>query len=95
MSLGDGWRFNATSVSRPFVVEIRDVKCSDSMSGMPFPHTVSVKIGDAITRVEGESVAGLSIAVRAERMTMSEFRDAFLQPLMKARDTLAERLHAE
>jgi hypothetical protein len=33
--------------------------------------------------------------VRAERMSMSEFRDAFLQQLMKARDTLAERLHAE
>lgn len=43
----------------------------------------------------GATVAGLSIAVRAERMTMSEFRDAFLQPLLKARDTLAGRLHAE
>lgn len=43
----------------------------------------------------GATVAGLSISVRAERMTMREFRDAFLQPLVKARDTLAQRLHAE
>ncbi|HEY8360947.1 MAG TPA: IclR family transcriptional regulator C-terminal domain-containing protein [Ramlibacter sp.] len=43
----------------------------------------------------GATVAGLSISVRAERMSMVEFRDAFLGQLVKARDTLAQRLHAE
>lgn len=44
---------------------------------------------------EGTTVAGLSISVRAERMTLPEFRDAFLPPLMKARDSLAARLYKE
>ena len=43
----------------------------------------------------GATVAALSISVRAERLSMSEFRDAFLPQLLVARDTLAERLHAE
>lgn len=43
----------------------------------------------------GATVAGLSISVRAERMSMSEFRDAFLPQLLKARDTLSARLHVE
>jgi IclR family pca regulon transcriptional regulator len=41
---------------------------------------------------EGSTVAGLSISVRAERMTMAEFRDTLLPVLLKARDTLRERL---
>jgi IclR family transcriptional regulator, pca regulon regulatory protein len=44
---------------------------------------------------EGTHVGAMSIAVRAERMTLSEFRDAFLPALMKARDTLATRLYRE
>ncbi|MDB5875213.1 MAG: transcriptional regulator, IclR family-like protein [Ramlibacter sp.] len=44
---------------------------------------------------EGTSVAAMSIAVRAERMTLAEFRDAFLPALRKARDTLAGRLYKE
>jgi IclR family pca regulon transcriptional regulator len=41
---------------------------------------------------EGAAVAGLSISVRAERMTMREFTEAFLPMLLKARETLRERL---
>ncbi len=41
---------------------------------------------------DGTAVAAMSIAVRAERMTLAEFREAFLPALKKARDTLATRL---
>jgi IclR family transcriptional regulator, pca regulon regulatory protein len=41
---------------------------------------------------DGEVTAAMSIAVRFERMDTREFRDAFLAPLMRARDTLEQRL---
>lgn len=44
---------------------------------------------------DGRTVAGLSISVRAERMTFGEFRAAFLPTLLKARDSLAQRLVRE
>lgn len=44
---------------------------------------------------EGTTVAAMSISVRAERMTMAEFREAFLPSLMKARDSLTPRLYKE
>jgi IclR family pca regulon transcriptional regulator len=44
---------------------------------------------------EGGAVGAMSIAVRAERMTLAEFREAFLPALRKARDTLATRLYRE
>jgi len=44
---------------------------------------------------QGKFVVGLSISVRAERMTMGEFRETLLPVLMKARDTLSERLFTE
>ena len=40
----------------------------------------------------GHAVGAMSIAVRAERMTMVEFREAFLPSLQRARTTLATRL---
>jgi IclR family transcriptional regulator, pca regulon regulatory protein len=40
----------------------------------------------------GQVVAAMSIAVRVERMNMSELREAFLPMLNRARDTLAARL---
>jgi IclR family pca regulon transcriptional regulator len=43
----------------------------------------------------GSTVAAMSIAVRAERMTFAEFRDAFLPALRRARTTLAGRLYPE
>jgi len=43
----------------------------------------------------GLTVAGLSISVRAERMTFGEFRTAFLPSLLRARDSLARRLVPE
>lgn len=41
---------------------------------------------------DGSVTAALSIAVRSERMEMTEFREAFLGPLMRARQRLEERL---
>ncbi|VTU19613.1 IclR family transcriptional regulator domain-containing protein [Variovorax sp. PBL-E5] len=43
----------------------------------------------------GATVAAMSIAVRAERMEMAEFREAFLPALRRARNTLAGRLSPE
>lgn len=44
---------------------------------------------------EGGDVGGLSISVRAERMTMAEFVETLLPVLMKARDRLRERLYRD
>jgi IclR family pca regulon transcriptional regulator len=44
---------------------------------------------------QGATVAGISISVRAERMSFDEFREAFLPALLKARDSLAARLVPE
>ncbi|MBA3772670.1 MAG: helix-turn-helix domain-containing protein [Ramlibacter sp.] len=44
---------------------------------------------------EGDTVGAMSIAVRIDRMTMVELRDAFLPVLRKARDSLATRLYPE
>lgn len=41
---------------------------------------------------QGHFVVGLSISVRAERMTMREFTDTLLPVLMKARDRLSDQL---
>ena len=41
----------------------------------------------------GTTVGAMSIAVRAERMTLAEFRDAFLPVLCRARDQLSARLY--
>ncbi len=43
----------------------------------------------------GATVAGMSIAVRAERMAFVEFRDAFLPALRRASATLTGRLYPE
>jgi IclR family pca regulon transcriptional regulator len=43
----------------------------------------------------GATVAGMSIAVRSERMEFVEFRDAFLPALRKASTTLTGRLYPE
>jgi IclR family pca regulon transcriptional regulator len=43
----------------------------------------------------GAFVGGLSISVRAERMTMGEFREQMLPVLLKGRDQLAARLFAD
>jgi IclR family pca regulon transcriptional regulator len=44
---------------------------------------------------EGHTVGALSISVRAERMTMTEFRDSLLPVLLRGRDALRERLLRE
>lgn len=44
--VADGWRFTATPNGAPYLVEVRDRRCSDSMSGRPFPHTVTVTVND-------------------------------------------------
>jgi IclR family pca regulon transcriptional regulator len=43
----------------------------------------------------GNAVGAMSIAVRAERMTMAEFREAFLPALKLARTTLTTRLFSK
>jgi IclR family pca regulon transcriptional regulator len=43
----------------------------------------------------GVTVAAMSIAVRAERMGLSEFREAFLPALQRARTRLSERLYGD
>jgi IclR family pca regulon transcriptional regulator len=42
---------------------------------------------------QGVVIAAMSIAVRAERMGLREFREALLAPLMRARSTLEGRLY--
>jgi IclR family pca regulon transcriptional regulator len=44
---------------------------------------------------DGQVVGGLSMSVRAERMTMAEFRDSLLPVLLRGRDALRERLLRE
>lgn len=44
---------------------------------------------------EGRTVGAISMAVRAERMTMAEFRDDMLPVLRRARDALAQQLPRE
>ena len=44
---------------------------------------------------EGGHAGGLSMSVRAERMTMAEFVEALLPVLMKARDTLGQSLYRD
>lgn len=43
----------------------------------------------------GATVASMSMAIQAERMTMADFRDAMMPALRRARDTLARRLPEE
>lgn len=45
--------------------------------------------------LRGVMVAGLSISVRAERMTMTQFTESLLGPLIRARDGLAKQLYGE
>lgn len=42
---------------------------------------------------EGKTIAAMSIAVRAERVGMSEFKDVFLQPLIRARNELEKKMY--
>ncbi len=43
----------------------------------------------------GATVAAMSIAVRVERMSLAELREAFLPALLRARSLLGERLYSE
>ncbi|CAN5812879.1 hypothetical protein BH23GEM3_BH23GEM3_14020 [soil metagenome] len=57
--LANGWRFTARSGERPFIAEIQERRCNDSMSGRPFPHTVTVTVhGQTYTGCGGDT-AGL------------------------------------
>ena len=40
----DGWRFETTADGQPFVLDIRPADCSDTMSGRPFPHAITVTV---------------------------------------------------
>ena len=50
--------YRGTADGTPFVLTVADTVCTDTMSGMPFPATVSVAIGaDAFEGCGGEPVA--------------------------------------
>ena len=51
-------------------------------------HSMAVPVTDR----SGQTVAAMSIAMRADRMTMQEFRDAFLPVLLRASTALAAKL---
>ena len=42
---------------------------------------------------QGNTIAAMSIAVRSERLTMSEFKETFLTPLKRARNELEKKLY--
>ena len=59
-----GWRFEATANGQPFVADITRRNCNDSMSGRPFPHSVTVTVhgrtyrgcgGDTSAMITGEA----------------------------------------
>lgn len=59
--LADGWRFSATSGGQPFTVRVEDLRCNDSMSGRPFPHTVEVNVnGRTYTGCGGDTASLLT-----------------------------------
>ena len=45
-----------------------------------------------VTDRSGQVVAAMSIAMRSDRMGMTEFKEAFLPALLRARTTLAAKL---
>lgn len=42
--LAGGVRYSAAAAGQPFVATVGDAPCADGMSGMPYPHTVSVMV---------------------------------------------------
>ena len=44
---------------------------------------------------QGNTIAAMSIAVRAERLGMSEFTETFLMPLKRARNELEKKLYPQ
>ena len=44
-SIDGGERYRSVSEGRPFTLSIADKTCTDTMSGMPFPKSVTVEIG--------------------------------------------------
>ncbi|HEX6695099.1 MAG TPA: META domain-containing protein [Longimicrobiales bacterium] len=56
-----GWRFEATANGSPFIAVIERRNCNDSMSGRPFPHTVTVTVnGRTYTGCGGDTSAMIS-----------------------------------
>lgn len=60
-SVDNGWRYAATVDGQAFTVLIDERPCSDSMSGMPFPHTVAVTLGsETFTGCGGDTISMLA-----------------------------------
>ena len=60
-TVASGWRLAATANGRPFVAEIERKGCNDSMSGRPFPHTVTVTVnGRTYSGCGGETASLLT-----------------------------------
>lgn len=86
VEMTEGWRFAATWQGQPFVAEVRIVGCGDSMSGRPFPHSVTVTVagqtyqgcgGDTATLLTGSEwrvaqIQGVDAASVAPTMTFGE-----------------------
>lgn len=56
---GNGWRYRTAANGQPLTVRIEVRRCNDSMSGRPFPHTVSVTVGGETFKGCGGDTASL------------------------------------
>lgn len=86
ISTADGWQFVATAQGQPFVMVVKPLVCNDSMSGRPFPHTVTVTVieqtyygcgGDTATLLTGgewrvAQIQGVDTASVAPTMLFGE-----------------------
>jgi heat shock protein HslJ len=81
--LEGGWRFTAESGGRPFVVEIEDRYCQDSMSARPFPHSVTVMVdGQTYTGCGGDTASLLTGDEWRVTRLEGDATDARRQPTM-------------
>lgn len=75
--LGDVWHFTAVAQEEPYLVEVEERRCSDSMSGRPYPHSVTVTVsGQTYTGCGGESASLLV----GEEWRVTRLEDAAVPP---------------
>lgn len=55
-SVPGGWRYRTTTTDGPLLITVREAVCEDSMTGMPYPLTVTVTLGErSLTGCGGEA----------------------------------------
>ena len=69
-SIPDGWRFTTTANDAPFIIEIAETRCNDTMSGRPFPHTVTVTVDGRTVRGCGGDTESLLTGGEWEVMSL-------------------------